>query len=79
MVKIKGMSYNVMRKNIQEYIMFTLKKAGKEFKDIKVRKLVAEIKYDYGVGNLTVERIMENLYELDMIELKGEILQLKIK
>ena len=76
--KTGGMGYNAMRKEIQDQIISTLKAADKIFKDVKLDKLKALIKFDYGIGELTVNRIIDNLVILEMVEIKGDLIQTKI-
>lgn len=75
----KKLSYNFMRIEIQALIMKILHKANKEFKDINYKKMSAQIQYDYGVGPLTVDRITDNLMELELIKISDGIIKTVIK
>ena len=67
--------YCEMRKEIQQKILSALAVADKEFKDVSYKKLSAQIKFDYGIGNLTIVRIVNNLVELGMLQIEGDLIQ----
>ena len=52
-----------------------LHKANKEFMDINLKELSSKIQYDYGLGSLTVNRLIENMIELKIVSVKDGIIQ----
>lgn len=77
--KRKELRYNFMRKEIQDKILNAAAKADKEMRDLNLDKLSAQIQFDYGIGHLTVDRIVQNLLTLGLIEQQGNIIHIPLK
>jgi len=69
------LSYRDMRIQIKNKIMDALTIAEKQKKDIALDKLKAQMELDYGVGKITVDRIVGNLEELGFIKCKGNTIK----
>jgi hypothetical protein len=64
------LSYSSIRKEIQDKILNLCKKADKDFRDLDVELLNAQLQFDYGVGSLSINRIIDNLITLNLVKVQ---------
>ena len=77
--KHNGMAYRFMRLEIQALIMKCLKVADSQMRDVDLKKLSADIQYKYGVGELTVSRIIDTMAELKILKIDNGHIKRVIK
>ena len=68
-MEAKEMSYKQTKIEIGRLILKCLKAAEVQERKIDLKKLQAQIELDYGVGQLAVKRIIDNLETLGLVKL----------
>lgn len=74
--QIKELSYKQTKIEIRQLIMKCVEAAEKQKVSIDFNKLNAQIQLDYGVGQLSIKRIIENLQTLGYITYHNGLLKI---